>query len=360
MGVSPHPELSSRRIATLAQLARLKSPKRPVILLTTVNAAVQRVPPRESMRKALIKLTAGMTVDMATIAKRLERWGYRRAGTVMEPGEYAMRGGILDLFPPAASRPARLDFFGDTLETIRAFDPASQRTHGARQQLILMPASELPAGPNVRSRFRQRYLELFGGMTGDDPLYEAVSSGVAYVGAEHWLPLFYETLETLLDYVPDAVVSFDNLASDAYKRRLEQIKDHYEARQMALEQTAFGTPPYKPVPPELMFVEDAEWDAMLEARKVRLFSPFETMQGEDGIATLNFGAKLGRNFALERAEQLSELLLRQQAWMGKNVDVSLQHLFDAPIFPQYSHRFRRSGPDGWSLITTHLVANYYA
>ncbi len=305
--VSPHSELSSRRIATLAQLARLKSPKRPIILLTTVNAALQRVPPRGEMKKALIRLKAGMTVDMATLARRLERWGYRRVGTVMEPGEYAMRGGILDLFPPASSRPARLDFFGDTLETMRAFDPASQRTQGSRQQLTLMPASELPTGPDVIRRFRQRYMELFGAVTGDDPLYEAVSQGMAYAGAEHWLPLFYEQLETLFDYVPDAIVSFDHLVTDARRQRSEQIEDHYEARKMALEQTAFGTPPYKPVPPELMYLQGGEWDAAVERRKVRLFSPFDGMEGEGDAASLNFGAKIGRNFALERAEKADTL-----------------------------------------------------
>ncbi|MEJ2117373.1 MAG: hypothetical protein P8Y36_05495, partial [Alphaproteobacteria bacterium] len=88
----------------------------------------------------------------------------------MEPGEYAQRGGILDLFPPANSRPARLDFFGDTLETIRLFDPVSQRTQTARPQMVLMPASEVPTGEDVTSRFRQRYMELFGAVTGDDPL----------------------------------------------------------------------------------------------------------------------------------------------------------------------------------------------
>ncbi len=315
--VSPHAELSSRRIATLAQLARLKSPKRPVIVLTTVNAAIQRVPPRADMKKALIRLSAGMTVDMATIAKRLERWGYRRVGTVMEPGEYAMRGGILDLFPPAASRPARLDFFGDTLETIRPFDPASQRTQGSKPQLVLMPASELPAGPDVVRRFRQRYMELFGAVTGDDPLYEAVSSGVTYVGAEQWLPLFYEELETLFDYAPEALITFDHLAADARRQRSEEIEDHYEARQQALEQTAFGTPPYKPVPPTLMFLGGDEWDTALGGRKVRLFSPFDTMEGADGIASLNFGAKIGRNFALERAEHADTLFDAVNAHIGR-------------------------------------------
>ncbi|MGB0084818.1 MAG: transcription-repair coupling factor [Rhodomicrobiaceae bacterium] len=305
--VSPNAEIASRRIATLAQLARLKSPKRPVILLTTINAALQRVPPREEMKKALVKLTAGMTVDMGSIAKRLERWGYRRSGTVMEPGEYAMRGGILDLFPPASGRPARLDFFGDTLEAIRPFDPVSQRTQGAKEQLLLMPASELPMGPDVTRRFRQRYMELFGAVTGDDPLYQAVSSGVSYAGAEHWLPLFYDSLETLLDYAPDAIVSFDHLVGDARRQRLEQVEDHYQARQMALEQASFGTPPYKPVPPLLMFIEADEWDQALAARKLRLFSPFDAVDGAGGIASLHFGAKIGRNFALERAEQTEKL-----------------------------------------------------
>jgi transcription-repair coupling factor (superfamily II helicase) len=305
--VSPHPEISSRRIATLAQLTRLKEAKRPVILLTTVNGAIQRVPPRDEMKKALVKLTAGMTVEMGGIAKRLERWGYRRVGTVMEPGEYAMRGGILDLYPPAASGPARLDFFGDTLETIRAFDPASQRTQGTKPQLILMPASELPAGPEVVSRFRQRYIEMFGAVTGDDPLYEAISEGVSYTGAEHWMPLFYETLETLFDYAPGAVVTFDHLAADARRQRFEQIEDHYEAREQAMEQTSFGTPPYKPIPPRRMFLDNADWDAALAGRKLRLFSPFDTLEGADGIASLNFGARIGRNFALERAENAEKL-----------------------------------------------------
>jgi transcription-repair coupling factor (superfamily II helicase) len=314
--VSPDAELSSRRIATLAQLARLKTPKRPVIVITTVNAALQRVPPREEMKKALVKLTAGMTVDMGALAKRLERWGYRRAGTVMEPGEYAMRGGIMDLFPPASARPARLDFFGDTLETIRLFDPVSQRTQGAKEQLVLMPASEAPMGPDVTRRFRQRYIELFGAVTGDDPLYEAVSAGASYPGAEHWLPLFYDALETFFDYVPDAILTFDHLAEDARRQRLEQIEDHYEARKLALEQASFGTPPYKPVPPKQMYMEAAEWDAALETRKLRLFSPFDKAEGAGGMASLNFGARIGRNFALERAEQADRLFDAVSAYIG--------------------------------------------
>ncbi len=254
---------------------------------------------------------------MGSIARRLERWGYRRTGTVMEPGEYAMRGGILDLYPPANARPARLDFFGDTLEAIRFFDPASQRTQASKDQLVLMPASELPSGPDVISRFRVRYMELFGAVAGDDPLYAAVSEGASYPGAEHWLPLFYDNLETLFDYVPEAIISFDHLAADARAQRLEQIEDHYEARKMALEQASFGTPPYKPVPPKLMFLGTDEWDETLKGRKARLFSPFDAIENASGIASLNFGAKIGRSFALERADQSDTLFEAVNAHIGR-------------------------------------------
>jgi transcription-repair coupling factor (superfamily II helicase) len=305
--VSPHTDITARRIATLAQLARLKQAKRPLLLITTVNACLQRVPPREAMRSALLRLEAGMRVDMGKIARRLEDWGYRRTGTVMEPGEYALRGGILDLFPPAGSRPARLDFFGDTLETIRLFDPVSQRTQGSKSQLVLMPASELPTGDAVISRFRQRYMELFGAVTDNDPLYEAVSAGQNYPGAEHWLPLFYDHLDTLFDYAPGSIVTFDHLAEDARHRRQEQIVDHYDARRQALEQASFGTPPYKPVPPKTLFLEGEAWNEAIAGAKLRFLSPFDSLESAEGVSALNFRARIGRNFALERADQAEKL-----------------------------------------------------
>ena len=151
---------------------------------------------------------------------RADRSGWRwrastRTGTVMEPGEFAVRGGILDLFPPGRISPVRLDFFGDTLESIKAFDAETQRTTKPVQKLALMPISEVAFGEEAEKLFRTRYVELFGGATGDDPLYEAVSAGQRYPGQEHWLPLFHDHLETLFDYVPGAPVSFDHLAEEA-------------------------------------------------------------------------------------------------------------------------------------------------
>ena len=122
----------------------------------------------------------------------------------MEPGEFAVRGGILDLFPPGRSSPIRLDFFGDTIESIKAFDAETQRTTKPVRKLVLMPVSEVAFGEAPTALFPPRYVELFGGATGDDPLYEAVSAGQRHPGQEHWLPFYHEQLETLFDYVPGA------------------------------------------------------------------------------------------------------------------------------------------------------------
>ena len=195
-------------------------------MLTTVNAILQRLPPREFIRRSLKTIAPGQRLDMQELIQRLNLAGFQRTGTVMEPGEYAVRGGILDLFPPGRSSPVRLDFFGDTLEHIKAFDPETQRTGKIVQKLTLMPISEVAFGEEAEKRFRRGYVEAFGPAPSDDPLYEAVSAGQRYPGMEHWLPLFHERLETLFDYVPEAPVSFDHLAEEAVGERLALIADH--------------------------------------------------------------------------------------------------------------------------------------
>ena len=124
----------------------------------------------------------------------------------------------------------RLDFFGDTLETIRPFDPATPAHHRPAHALDLVPASEVALTAETISRFRRNYIDAFGAPSRDDPLYAAVSEGRRFAGMEHWLPFFYERLETLFDYLPDAPVVFDHLADEALAERHALILDHYEAR----------------------------------------------------------------------------------------------------------------------------------
>jgi transcription-repair coupling factor (superfamily II helicase) len=219
-----------------------------------------------------------------------------RAGTVTDPGQYAVRGGILDLYPPGGD-PIRLDFFGDTLESIRAFDPDTQRTAARLESVQLLPMSEMTLTPAVISAFRQRYVALFGPVTGDDPLYESISAGRQHQGMEHRLPLFHEGLVPLFDYLPEARVTLDPLLDDARHRRLEQIADHYDARAQALERKAFGAPPYHPVPPDSMFLSEADWQAALSGRQVIALDPFEHPEAP---GVVSFGGRQGRTFVAER------------------------------------------------------------
>ncbi|MGC1710168.1 MAG: transcription-repair coupling factor [Methyloceanibacter sp.] len=297
--VAPNAETIAQRIETLAALMdHAPKPKRPLVVLTTIHAALQRVPPREFIGGSAVKLHAGNATSMQSLIEKLETSGYARAGTVMDPGQYAVRGGILDLYPPGGE-PVRLDFFGDTLESIRAFDPETQRTKARREEVQLLPMSEVALTPEVRSAFRQRYVALFGPVTGDDPLYESISAGRQHQGMEHWLPLFQERLVPLFDYLPCAVVSLDPLVEDARSKRLEQIADHYDARAQALERKAFGAPPYHPVPPESMFLSEADWEQALADRHVIALDPFEHPE-QPGATVVSFGGRQGRTYAAER------------------------------------------------------------
>ncbi len=298
--VAPNADTIARRIATLSELTHRETAGNTssLIVLTTVNAVVQRVPPRAFIAASSMRLAAGNAVSMQELVERLEVSSYGRAGTVTDPGQYAVRGGILDLYPPGA-QPVRLDFFGDTLESIRAFDPETQRTAARLDSVELLPMSELVLTPDVRRAFRQRYVELFGPVTGDDPLYESISAGRQHQGMEHWLPLFHDRLDTLFDYLPGALVSLDPLVDDARTKRLEQVADHYEARAQALERKAFGAPPYHPVPPESMFPSEAEWQQALASRQTIALDPFEHPETPGG-KIVSFGGRQGHSFAAER------------------------------------------------------------
>jgi transcription-repair coupling factor (superfamily II helicase) len=206
--VSPNGEITSRRIDTLTRLAG-GAEKTPLIVLTTVNALVQRVPPRKLFDGRVLALGPGGRIPLDRLQSFFRNNGYMRTDTVREPGEFAVRGGIIDLYPAGAVQPIRLDFFGDTLESLRSFDPLTQRSTGTLDGFVLRPVSEVLLDDAAIQRFRSRYREQFGAVGSDDPLYESVSAGRRHAGMEHWLPLYYETLETLFDYLPNAAVSSD-------------------------------------------------------------------------------------------------------------------------------------------------------
>src|SRR5215470_13673775 len=277
--VSPHAAVVAQRMTALARLSRLKGHDRPSILLTTVNAALQRVPARESVATQSLSVAPGNVLDMESISRWLELNGFTRASTVREPGDYAVRGGIIDLYAPGMAEPVRFDFFGDQLESIRSFDPETQRSTDQLRQLDLVPVAEFQLTTETIRRFRLGYVEAFGAPTPDDLLYEAVSEGRRHAGMEHWLPLFHTRMETIFDYVPGSPVVLEPLDEDAARERLDQIKDYYEARAQALGQRNVG-PPYHPLPPERLYLSEALWRERLDASSLVRLTPFAVPQAQ--------------------------------------------------------------------------------
>jgi len=296
--VSPNAEVSARRMSALHAL--LQPHSGPRVVFTTANAIVQRVPDRDSVRARVWAAAAGAVVSMERLTEWLATNGYDRTATVREFGEYAVRGGIVDLWAPGTPAPIRLDFFGDTLESIRPFDPATQRTIGQWKRLDLVPASEAVLTEETISRFRGNYRAAFGAVTGGDPLYEAVSEGRRFAGMEHWLPFFYERLELLFDYLPGAPVILDHLVEETIGERLAQVDDHYQARREAADKgPSAGSAPYKPIPPEALYLSRDGWRSALADRPHAHLTPFA--RPEEGGPTLDMGGRTGRTFAAERA-----------------------------------------------------------
>ncbi|MCU0983466.1 MAG: transcription-repair coupling factor [Acetobacteraceae bacterium] len=296
--VGPNPEITARRLDTLTAL--LEPGRAPFILLTTVNAIVQRVPPPEAFSKAVLSLRKGSAAGIDRIVAFLEANGYGRANTVIEPGEYAVRGGLIDLFPAGREEPVRIDLFGDEIETIRSFDPFSQRSTANLDAVVLKPVSEVLLDEASVTRFRTAYRDLFGAAA-NDPLYEAVSARRRHQGMEHWLPLFHTRLASLTEYVPGARLSFDHEAEGVLEARFEMIADHYAARRNPeLRRASEGELPYNPLSPAALYHDEATWQAMLAPHTVLRFNPFAKPEGSEA-GTIEAGARPGRQFSDVRA-----------------------------------------------------------
>ncbi|KAA2215181.1 transcription-repair coupling factor [Teichococcus oryzae] len=291
--ISPHAELVAERMATLARLGEAGA--RRCIVLTTVNALVQRVPPQAVFEGATLHLRRGGRVAPEKLSAFLEASGYGRVATVMEPGEYAVRGGIIDLYPAGQPEPVRIDLFGDEIESLRSFSTETQRSGAQLKELWLRPVGEVFLDQESIARFRTGYRELFGPAAGDDPLYVSVSAGRRHPGMEHYAALFHDSMATLLDYLPGASVSLDHQAEDALEARLEMIEDHYQARR---NPTREGEVPYRPVPPARLYLTRRDWDGMLSGGPLLRFSPFPQVDGAEG---LDAGGRPGRLYSEARA-----------------------------------------------------------
>ena len=300
--VSPNADISAQRMSSLASF--LTQMPNSYVVLTTLSAASQRVPARETVASAVFRASVHSRVDEQALRAFLVRMGFTQTPTVMEPGDYSIRGGIIDIFPPGLSEPIRLDFFGDTLDGIRQFDPASQRTVKSLDMVELSPVSEVILDEASIRRFRQNYRIEFGAAGTDDPLYEAVSAGRKHQGVEHWLPFFHERMDSLFDYLPEATVVVDDQSTAARLARWDTIADQYDARKTAFTQKGQLDTVYKPAPPELLYLNDDAWQEALAARRQVALS---VLPQPTGLNVLDLGARLGRDFAPERQNEALSL-----------------------------------------------------
>ncbi len=296
--VSPAAEISAARMAVLAGLLH-RGPKR-FVLLTTLNAATQRVPARATLKDAAFTAHVGDRIDEAALRAFLVRMGFTQSPTVTEPGDYAIRGGIIDIYAPGQGGPVRLDMFGDVLDGARRFDPATQRTTEKLDRVELAPVSEVILDEEAITRFRQSYRIEFGAAGTDDPLYEAVSAGRKQAGMEHWLGFFQDDLETLFDYLPGAPVTLDDQIAPQRDARWTLVSDAYETRRHALAQKGRMDSVYKPSPPQLLYLDDDAWIKATEGRRVLRFAPLPQATGP---GVIDAGGRIGRNFSPERQQE---------------------------------------------------------
>ncbi len=317
--VSPNTDISAARMATLAGLVHGMPAQ--FILLTTLSAVTQRVPARRVLREAAFTATVGKRLDEDALRQFLIRMGFTQSPTVMEPGDYAIRGGIIDIFPPGQSGPVRLDLFGDVLDGARRFDPATQRTTEKLTEVELAPVSEVILDDAAITRFRQNYRLEFGAAGTDDPLYEAVSAGRKHAGVEHWLGFFQDDLETLFDYLPGATVTLDDQATPMRLSRWDSIADQYGTRMHALGQKGRMDSVYKPAPPDLLYLNDAAWEAAVSDRRIMQFSP---LKQSTGPGVIDAGGRIGRNFSPERQQE-------QISLFGALADHIRAKLDDGPV-----------------------------
>ncbi|MEM7489367.1 MAG: transcription-repair coupling factor [Pseudomonadota bacterium] len=293
--ISPAAEISATRMATLTALAHGLTGK--FVLLTTLAAITQRLPARKTLKGAGFAARVDQRIDEKALRDFLVRMGFTQTPTVMEPGDWSPRGGIIDIWPPGQPAPIRLDLFGDTLDGLRRFDPVSQRTTDKLELIELAPVSEVILDGPAITRFRQTYRIEFGAAGTDDPLYEAVTAGRKAQGAEHWLSFFHETLETLPDYLPDAAFVLDDGTPARHAERWDQITDMYDNRREALAAKGRVDSVYKPAAPDGLYLSPDAFDAAMAGRRALHLSPFPAAPGP---GVIDAGGRIGRSFAPER------------------------------------------------------------
>ena len=287
--VSPNASVLSQRIDTLAKLVLDTDKKTRRIVLTSVGAAIQKLPPKKIFYNTRKVIQVGDKLNFDEFLHYVAVNGYSRVEQVMESGEYAVRGDIIDIFPSGAEQPLRIDLFDDEVERLRLFEVENQRSTEDLKFYRFDSANEVVLDKNTIKTFRSKYREAFGADGIKDELYESISEGKKYLGMENWLPFFYEdNLPTLFDYMPQADIILGADTDNALKAKEETVTDHYDARTEALKiRDISEVDRYRPVAPELMYLNLSDWKKILATRPSVALSKLSVPKSDH---VLDFGA----------------------------------------------------------------------
>ncbi|WP_312437385.1 transcription-repair coupling factor [Janthinobacterium sp.] len=248
---SPHQDLVSERLATLHEIQNRQCD----VLIVPATTALVRLAPPSFLAAYTFFFKKGETLDEARLKSQLTLAGYSHVSQVMSPGEYSVRGGLLDLFPMGSALPYRLDLFGDTIETIRTFDADTQRSLYPVHEVRLLPGREFPMDETARTTFRSRWREQFEGDPSRSVVYKDISSGIASAGIEYYLPLFFEETATLFDYLPpDASLALVGEIDGAIGRFWTDTQSRYRFLKADRERPI--------LPPESLFLSDEQFFAL--------------------------------------------------------------------------------------------------
>ena len=346
--ISPHSSVTSARLACLSALAAASDQPLscPQIIVTTVNGWLQKVPPPAFFQKASLSLRPEMQISIEAVTHFLTQNGFHRTDTVREYGEFAVRGGILDIFSDAAASPVRIDFFGDEIETIKSFDALTQRSDGKIIELILQPAAEFLLDDESISLFRSRFREIFGGKGAKSQLYTSVSAGQMAPALEHWSGFLHQEMAVIEDYLIAQTgggvdVLFDEEAKAAIAARIEQISEFYEARQ---NPELTDDVAYFPIAPHWHYRTDEEIETRLAHRSSHFFSSFSQdrvtqsafdVKGRVGLSVFspNAGGKLEQlaQFVKNQAPKDCVLLAATSEGAAQRTADMLSEILQAPV-----------------------------
>ena len=258
--VSPNVNIVAQRVEALTAIVANPNPKKARVVLASVGSVLQKLPPQKIFLNSVRLIKVGAKLSFNDFIHYAALNGYNRVEQVIEPGEYAVRGDIIDIFPVGTEEPLRIDLFDDEVERIRTFDSMSQRTTGELSHYNFQVMGEVALDENTIKSFRTKYREAFGAAFKDDEIYADISNGIKHLGMENWLPFFYEdALPTLFDYLPQAAVILGRNVDEAVKAKCDSIADYYQARLEALNiKSNNEMDVYRPIKPELLYLNEKE------------------------------------------------------------------------------------------------------